>query len=225
MLLVAVLASSLALPALATSKNKLDARVRDFTDYFDSMEKDPATAVPAEILQKAEGLVIIRSYKAGFIIAVQGSSGIAIVKNKTTGQWGPVGFLKGGEGSFGFLAGAQRSDEIIVLMNSSAIKLLTDPSFKVGVDVRATVGPKSAGDQANLKTDETPVLVYQDTRGAYGGASLQTGGFFPDSGDNKKYYGKELTMEEILVGGQVQPTDAARALAAKIEQYSKPAAK
>lgn len=209
--------------AMAASRHKLDARVRDFTDYFESVQMDAAKAVPAEILQKAEGIIIFRSYKAGFIIGVAHGGGVAMVKNKTTGEWGPVGFLKGGEGSFGFQAGGQRSDLILVLMNSDGVKVLTDPTLKLGVDVRATVGPHSMGDQANLKTDNTPVLIYGDTRGIYGGASLQTGGIYPDPGDNKNYYGKKLTMGEILVDGKVEPTEAAKLLAAKIQQYAKPA--
>ena len=220
-----ILVASLAVPALAQSKNKLDARVRDLTDYFETVQKDAANAVPAEILRKAEGLVIMRTYKAGFVVGVAGGGGVAVVKNKTTGKWGPVGFLKGGEGSFGFQAGGQRRDLILVLMNSDGIKLLTEPNMKLGVDVRATVGPKSAGDQANLKTDQTPVLIYSDTKGVFGGASLQTGGVFPDAGDNEEYYGKKLTMSEILVGGKVEPTEAAKLLADKIEEYAKPATK
>jgi len=224
-LVAAALVAGLALPALAASRNKLDARVRDLTDYFESVQKDPDKAVPAEILSKAEGLVIMRNYKAGFIVGVSGGHGVALLKDKATGKWGPIGFVKAGEGSFGFQAGAQRNDMILVLMNSDGVKVLTDPNLKVGVDVRATVGPKSTGDQANLKLDTTPVLVYGDTRGVYGGASLQTGGVFPDGGDNEDYYGQKLTMSEILVGGKVQPTDAAKTLAQKIEQYAKPAAK
>ncbi len=219
----AVLAASLTLPTLAASKNKLDAQVRDLTDYFEKVQKDKGTSVPAEILSKAEGMIIMRTYKAGFIVGVEGGRGVAIVKNKTTGKWGPVGFIKSGEGSFGFQAGGQRSDVILVLMNSDGVKVLTDPNLKLGVDIRATAGPKSMGDQANLKTDQTPVLIYSDTRGAYGGASLETGGVFPDSGDNKDYYGKKLTMTEILVEGKVEPTEAARLLAGKIEEYARPA--
>jgi hypothetical protein len=44
----------------------------------------------------------------------------------------------------------------------------------------------------------------------------------PESAANKKYYGKELTMREILVDGQAEPTKAAKSLASKIDQYSKP---
>jgi lipid-binding SYLF domain-containing protein len=143
-----------------------------------------------------------------------------MVKNTTTNKWGPVGFLKAGEGSFGFQAGVQRNDMILVLMNSAGVKLLTNPNLKIGVDVRATIGPKSDGDQANFKTDGTPVLVYGDTRGLFGGAALQTGGFFPDPANNENYYGQKLTMNEIIVDGKVQPTEAAKGLASKIEEYA-----
>src|SRR4029079_17552974 len=170
-----------------------------------------------EILSKAEGLIVMRNYKAGFIVGVAGGHGVAGLKDKATGKWGPIGFVKSGEGSFGFQAGAQRSDLILVLMNSDGVKVLTDPNLKVGVDVRATVGPKSGGDQANFKTDTTPVLVYGDTKGLFGGASIETGGIFPDKGDNEEYYGKELTVPQILTGGAVEPTDAAKKLGEKIE--------
>ncbi len=222
---VTILTAMLAVPVLAESKNKLDARVRDLTDYFEKVQKEPDTAIPAEILSKAEGLIIMRTYKAGFIVGVAGGHGVALLKDKSSGKWGPIGFVKGGEGSFGFQAGGQRSDLVLVLMNSDGVKVLTTPNMKLGVDVRATVGPKSGGDQANFKTDKTPVLVYSDTRGLYGGASLETGGIFPDSGDNEDYYGKKLSMTEILVDCKVVPTEAAKLLAGKIEEYAKPAKK
>ena len=220
-----ILAASIAVPALAESKNKLDARVRDLTDYFEKVQKDKDTAIPAEILSKAEGMIIMRTYKAGFIVGVAGGHGVALVKNKDTGKWGPIGFVKSGEGSFGFQAGGQRSDMVLVLMNSQGVKVLTTPNFKIGADVSATVGPKSGGGQANFETDKTPVLVYSDTKGAYGGASLETGGIFPDSGDNEDYYGKKLNMTEIIVDGKVEPTEAAKLLAGKIEECAKPAKK
>ncbi|HEV8544032.1 MAG TPA: lipid-binding SYLF domain-containing protein [Verrucomicrobiae bacterium] len=216
-----MLAASLAVPAFAASKNKLDARARDLTDYFDTVQKDAAKAVPSEILAKAQGIVIMRNYKAGFIVGLAGGHGVAAVKDQATGKWGPIGFVRAGEGSFGFQAGAQRNDLILVLMNSDGLKVLTDPNLKLGVDVRATVGPHSGGDQANFKTDTTPVLVYGDTRGLFGGASIETGGVFPDGGDNEDYYGKEFSMSDILVGGKVQPTEAAKLLGSKIQQYAK----
>jgi len=222
LILATVLAASLVAPVWAATKNKLDARARDLTDYFDKVQKEPKTAVPGEILGKAQGLIIMRNYKAGLIVGISGGHGVAIAKDKTTGKWGPIGFVKAGEGSFGFQAGAQRNDMILVLMNSDGMKVLTDPNFKLGVDVRATIGPRSAGDQANFKTDNTPVLVYGDTRGLFGGAALETGGVFPDGSDNEDYYGKKVSMPDILLGGKIEPTEAAKLLSAKIEQYATP---
>ncbi len=210
------------LTTVAASKNKLDARVRDLTDYFESVQQDATKAVPAQVLSKAEGLVIMRNYKAGFIVGVAGGHGVALAKDKS-GNWGPIGFVKAGEGSFGFQAGAQRNDLILVLMNSEGVSVLTNPNLKLGVDVRATVGPKSAGDQANIRTDDTPVLVYGDTRGLFGGAAIETGGVFPDNGENEEYYGQKLSMSDILTGGKVQPTPAAKALHEKIDKYAKAA--
>ena len=74
LLLATGLATILVAPVLAESKNKLEARVRDLTDYFDSVQKDSEKAVPAEILSKAQGLVIMRNYKAGFIFNNSGNS-------------------------------------------------------------------------------------------------------------------------------------------------------
>jgi lipid-binding SYLF domain-containing protein len=108
-------------------------------------------------------------------------------------------------------------------MNSDSLKILTNPNLKLGADLRVTAGPISAGDQANFKTDNTPVLVYGDTKGLFGGAALETGGIFPDEGDNEEYYGQKLTVSEILLDQKVQATEAAKLLAEKIEQYAKQA--
>ena len=146
-----MLAASLVASAWAASRNKLDARVRDLTDYFDKVQLAPRIGVPGEILGKAQGLVIMRNYKAGLVVGFSGGHGVAIAKDKTTGKWGPIGFVRAGEGSFGFQAGAQRNDMILVLMNSDGMKVLTDSNLKLGVDVSVTVGPKSAGDKPTFR--------------------------------------------------------------------------
>jgi lipid-binding SYLF domain-containing protein len=214
-----MLAASVAAPVLATSKEKLDERARDLTQYFDTLQQDATKAVPAEILRKAEALVIMRNYKAGFIVGISGGHGVAIVRDKNTRKWGPIGFMGAGEGSFGLQAGVQRSDMILALMNADGMKVLTERDLKLGVDIRATVGPKSGGDEASFGGN-TPVLVYGDTRGLFGGAAIETGSVHPDGDDNEDYYGRKLAVSDILVGGQVKPTEAAKLLAEKIDKYA-----
>ena len=220
--LATVLAASLGLPVLATTKEKLDSRVSELAGYFQSVQSDPATAVPAEVLQKAEGLVIMHGYRGGLVLGYAGVKGLVIVKNKTTGQWGPVAFVRGAEGTFGFQGGGEQMDFVLALMNTNALETFTVTGMRPGAGARATAGYKSTGDQAYYNCEKPSVLVYGQWQGFYGGACLQSGWLVPDSGANKKYYGKELTMREILMDGQVEPTEAAKGFASKIEQFANP---
>jgi lipid-binding SYLF domain-containing protein len=171
------LAAASVITTVAASKNKLDARVRDLTDYFASVQQDASKAVPAEILSKAEGLVIMRNYKAGFIVGISGGHGVALLKDKS-GTWGPVGFVKAGEGSFGFQAGAQRNDLILVLMNKEGVSVLTDPNLKLGVDIRATVGRRARGTR-QIFVRMTHRFLFMGTRAGFSEARrLKPAAFF-----------------------------------------------
>jgi len=216
-----VLAACLTLPVLATTKEKLDSRVGELAGYFQAVQSNPATAVPAEVLQKAEGLVIMHGYRGGLVLGYAGGEGLVIVKDKTTGQWGPVAFVRGAQGTFGFQGGAEQTDFVLALMNTNALETITSAAMSPGAAARATAGDKSAGDQAYYTFEKGSVLVYGQWQGLYGGACLQSGWLVPDSGANKKYYGKELTPREILMDGQVEPTEAAKGLASKIEQFAR----
>jgi hypothetical protein len=94
-LLGAALAVGVAVPALAASGNKLDAEVRDLTDYFETVQKDRTKAVPAQILSKAEGIIIMRNYKAGFIIGAAGGVGCHHGQEHDYEQMGPGGLPQG----------------------------------------------------------------------------------------------------------------------------------
>lgn len=217
---------ALTLSTQAASQEDIDLQIRERTASFVGMQQDPEKLVPPEILQKAEGLVLLERVKAGFIFAYEGGGGVAVVKDKKTGKWGPAAVLKAGNASFGFQAGGQKSFVVLVLMNATGTRLLIDSNMKIGVDARATAGPHTAGADASLTTDETPVLVYSDVGGLFAGASIEGGALVPDNKANASYYGQPLiTMKEILFDQKVKSTEAAQELARKIEEYSKPAKK
>ena len=220
--IITALAVSLSLPVLATTKEKLDTRVNELAGYFQAVQSDPATAVPPEVLQKAEGLVIMHGYRGGLVLGYAGGEGLVIVKDKTTGEWGPVAFVRGAQGTFGFQGGAEQTDFVLALMNTNALETFTKASMRPGAGARATAGDNTTGDQAYYTLEKGSVLVYGQWQGFYGGACLQSGWIVPDSGANKTYYGRELTLREILTGGKVESTEAAKGLASKIEQFAKP---
>ncbi len=225
-LLSVLCANGLAFSLQAASTAELDTQIRERTASFVALQLDPEKRIPPEVLRKAEGLVLLQRVKAGFIFAYEGGGGVAIVKDKKTGKWSPVGLLKAGTASFGLQAGGQKSFVVLVLMNATGTRLLIDSSTKIGADAHATAGPHTAGTGTDLTGEETPVLVYSDVGGLFAGASIEGGSLSPDNKANAAYYSQPLiTMKEILFEQKVKPTEPAQELAAKIEEYSKPAKK
>lgn len=220
-LTIMALTLALAANAFAASKEKVEERVSELITQFKNMQSDPETKIPPSVLQKAEGLVILHTVKGGFVFGGEAGHGIGIVKDTKTEEWSPIAFIKTVKGSFGFQAGGQASDFVIVMMNPAGTKLLVNPKLKIGGDVQATAGPKSAGFETAASTDKTPVLVYTRSKGAYGGASVEGGGFTPDDKANDAYYGKKgLSMQDILYQGTVKKTPDSEELIRLIKSYS-----
>ena len=219
--IIALAAASLAWTALAVEKAELDQKARKLVAKFEKMQQKPDKRIPAETLRKAEGIILLDRTKAGFIFAYQGGAGAAMVKDKKSGKWSPIAFMKADEASLGFQVGGQQSFLVILLMNSEGTQLLTDPTIEIGGEARGTAGDKSAGVEETASSAPRPVLVYDDRKGLFGGAALKGGALAPDEEGNGAYYGNPLTIKQILFEKKAQPTEVAVALATKIALYSK----
>jgi SH3 domain-containing YSC84-like protein 1 len=219
-----ILASFLLLSAvgisLADQKSDLDGRIFALTAKFEELQQQPDKRIPAEVLRKARGIILLDRTRAGFLFAYQGGSGVALAKNPATGKWSPAAFLTANEASLGFQIGAEQNFFVILLMAPSTTRFLTDPTFEFGGEARGTAGDVSAGANGTISDTERPVLVYSNRKGLYGGAALKGGALSPDENANQVYYGQWLSMKDILFDKKVQPTSLAANLAARITAYS-----
>src|SRR5262249_55130861 len=144
----------------------------------------------------------------------------ALVKDTKTGQWSPPAFLGASEASLGFQIGGEQDFYAILLMNTNATRLLTEPNFEFGGIASGTAGNASGGQQGVVSTADQPVLVYTDRKGLYGGAAIKGGAVSPDDKANQIYYGQFFTMKEILYEHKVQASEPATDLARRIDYYS-----
>ena len=62
----------LAGPALAVDRVELDDRVRMLTGKFEALQAQPDKRMPADVLRKAQGIILLDTTKAGFMFAFQG---------------------------------------------------------------------------------------------------------------------------------------------------------
>lgn len=206
---------------LAVERAELDNRIRTLTAKLEAMQQKPDKTIPADNLRKARGIILLDRTKAGFIFAYQGGGGVALVKDPKTERWGAAAFLGANEASLGFQVGGQQTFFVILLMDTNATRLLTEPNFEFGGEARGTAGNSSTGAEGTVSPVQQSVLVYDDRKGLYGGAAIKGGAIAPDDEANRVYYGQSLTMRAILFDKKVQPTGPAIELAGKLTEHSR----
>ena len=211
----------LATAASAVDKAELDNRIRAFTAKFEALQQKPDKAIPVETLRKAHGIVLLDRTKAGFVFAFQGGSGVALVKNAESGQWSPAAWMAANEASLGFQLGGQQSFVVLLLMTTNATRALIEANLEFGGEARGTAGDTSSGAEGKIQSKPASVLVYDDTKGLYGGAAVKAGALAPDPEANRVYYDQFLTMQEILFDRKVKPTEAVTGLITKFNEQSK----
>lgn len=221
-IMLGLMVLGLAGAAFAIDQTELDNRMRSLTAKLGDMQIKPDKCVPADMLRKARGIILLDRTKAGFVFAFQGGGGVAMVKDPKTDAWSPPAFLSANEGSLGFQVGGEQAFYVILLMNTNATRVLTDPNFEFGGEARGTAGDESTGAEGKVTTHEESVVVYSDRKGLFGGAALKAGAITPDENANHVYYREYVTMKDILFDGRVKATPSATELAERINHYAKP---
>lgn len=203
----------------AAQPRALVKRIDMAKEFLDDIMEAPDTEIPAALIQKCRGVVILRQYRAGFIFGVKGGYGVALVRDEKTGEWSPPAFVKSGEGSYGVQIGGQAVDSILLIMNKEGMEMLIKTKFKLGVDGSVATGPVGRDASAKLGPG-TAILVYSRTKGLYAGATIEGGLIVNDDVANEKFYGiKGITTQDILFAGAVEMPDAAKDLIEALKNY------
>ncbi len=169
------------------------------------------TAIPAEVMRKAKGIIIVNQFQGGFIFGIKDGYGVALVR-RPNGRWSVPAFLKSGEFSFGLQVGAKAINAVYVLMDDETARLLFRNRMNLGVDAKAVAGIRAAEREAVSKAlpGDANVLVYSSTEGFYLGATIKTGYLSPHQRANELFYKNSLRMPELLYSDWVTPPSEAR---------------
>ncbi len=120
---------------------------------IERMLADPEFFKLRDIIGKARGVLIVPAlYKGGFIVGVEGGSGIMMVRG-ADGTWSAPAFYTLAAGSIGFQIGGQVSEVVFTLMNDGAVRALLNDEFKFGADVGIAVGTLGAGLEASTTSN------------------------------------------------------------------------
>jgi len=208
----------LAATTFAQSKSELDDRVRKLMAQLDSLQANTEARIPAEKLKKATGVIVMERTKGGFIFGYEQGFGVAMLKNK--GEWSPFSFMESHEGSFGAQIGGKSTFCVILLMNEAARQRLIASKVDFGGEAAGTGGSSSGGVGDNF-TQEPPMLMFGESKGLYGGATIKGGSVAADDKANQKYYGQFYSIKDILFDNKVKASETATDFAKKLEAATK----
>lgn len=202
----------------AFTKEDLVKRMQNSQDFFKELASDPETAIPSKLFKKASGIVILRHFKAGVFVAVEGGKGFAMAKDEESGEWSPPAFVRTSEGSVGLQVGGKTSNSVYVVMSKETMQKILKGGLKVGVDITGQVGPVGKDVEIELMGKEQ-LFVYSKAKGLFAGAAFKAANFSEDSKANKIFYGKELSAENILYEKAVEMPEESKSFAELLKNY------
>ena len=217
---VAIVVVSMALCAAASDRRgaTLD-RVQTSSTILNQIMSAPDKAIPDGIMNGAKCIAIVPSdLKASFIFGANYGKGVATCR--TEHGWSAPVFFKVTGGSFGFQAGGQASDLVLIIRTDDGMQHLLQSKFKVGGDASAAAGP--VGRDAQASTDLTmraQILTYSRSRGLFLGVSLSGAVIHQDDADTHAFYGQTWTFYSLLKGEVAAPKDA-QGLLNTVEKYA-----
>jgi lipid-binding SYLF domain-containing protein len=166
----------------------------------------PEQAIPTAVLRQAQGLAILTVTKAGFIVSGRGGKGIVIARTEK-GWSGPSAIGTGGMG-FGFQAGAQVSEVVLVLNTPAAVEAFSqEGNITLGGNLSVTAGPVGRDAEARVGL-QSVMYSYSRSQGLFGGLSLEGTVIATRNEDNAAYYGRPVSAKEILAGKATPPAGA-----------------
>ena len=180
--------------------------------------------IPQSIIDKADCVIVFPSVlKAAFIVGASYGRGVMTCRrgDEFNGPWGAPSMMALEGASFGFQAGGQATDFVLLVMNEDGAKGILASKVKIGGDASAAIGP--VGRNASAETDVTlraQILTYSRARGLFAGVSLAGSTVRPDNDANERVYGKKIPARDIVLHHAVPPPPSAALLLSTLRKHS-----
>jgi lipid-binding SYLF domain-containing protein len=202
------------LPVVAQEKE--DRRLQESYDVMREVLNAPDKGIPHDLLDKAKCVIIVPSMKKGaFIVGASCGRGVMVCRRGDgfNGEWSAPAMFALEGGSFGFQAGGEVTDYVILVMNDKGARSVMSSKVKLGGEASIAAGP--VGRTSSAETDavmNAEMLSWSRSKGVFAGVSLEGSTIRSDDEANKKLYGKELNAKQIILQGEVKTPPAGQSL-------------
>jgi len=158
---------------------------------------------PRRMLGRARAVMICpRVFKAGFFFGGEGGACVLLAR-AGNGTWSYPAFYGMGSGSFGLQIGIQDAQFVMMIMTEKGLRAILDSQFKLGADVSLAIATIGAGVQgATTGALGADIVAFSQTRGLFGGVSVEGSLMGQKSEWNRAYYGREMGSHQIVMDMQ-----------------------
>jgi lipid-binding SYLF domain-containing protein len=167
------------------------------------------STIPDTYWNKARCVAVIPDLKKAALI-VGGEYGKGVMSCHAGDGWSAPVFMQLAKGSWGFQAGAEQIDVVLLVMNEEGVQKLLRNKVTLGADASIAAGPLGrqgqAGTDASLNAE---ILSYPRAKDLFAGIDLSGGVLRPDEDANRSVYGAGASPKTILATRELSaPTEA-----------------
>jgi lipid-binding SYLF domain-containing protein len=201
---------------ILSAQSEEQKRLNDATEVVNTLMKGGDKAIPQELLDKGECVVVIPGMvKGAFIVGGQYGRGFVTCRKASGPGWTAPGAVRLEGGSIGLQIGGQATDIILLVMNKKGAEKMMTSKFTLGGDVSVAAGP--VGRTSTAETDalmRAEILSWSRSRGVFAGVSLKGSTLREDNEAIEKLYGKNYKNKDIVASGLAVPAPAQPLIAA-----------
>ena len=159
--------------------------------------------IPEDLFARTRCVAVIPDLKkAAFIVG--GEYGKGVMSCRAGDQWSAPVFMQLAKGSWGFQAGAEQADVVLLVMNEKGAQKLLQNKVNLGADASVAAGP--VGRRGSVGTDAAltaEILSYSRSQGLFAGIDISGGVLRPDDDANVGVYGAGATARTILASREI----------------------
>jgi len=199
----------LAMPVSAATRE--EKRVADAADVLDQLLRIPEKSIPPSLLARAYAVAVVPDViKAGFVLGARRGKGVIVVRQGDD-SWSNPAFISLTGGSFGWQAGVESTDVILVFKTRKGVTNIENGKLTLGADASISAGP--VGRNASIATDvqfEAEIMSYSRSRGLFAGVAFEGSGLTMDRKANTEFYGSSsMSPEKIFASSPNMAPDIA----------------
>jgi lipid-binding SYLF domain-containing protein len=223
-LLTAAVCIAPAIVNFAQAGAREEGRLLTATEVLEEVQAMPDQRLPDALLTHAYGIAVIPDVtKVAFIFGGRHGNGVLVVRDKLNSPWSNPVFVSLTGGSWGFQAGAQSSDIILVFTTKTGIEGIAGGKLTLGADASVAAGPY--GRQGSAATDvqfNAEIYSYARSRGLFGGIAVDGSVIAIDRSANASLYHKTgVTATEILSGQAPAAPETAQRFLERVAQATR----